>query len=41
MVEYLIIAAALFISWNFVAIVKDSLVSHQAEYTWSLSQPNL
>ena len=40
-VEYLLVAAAIFIAWNFVAIVKDGLTSHQAEYTWSISQPNI
>lgn len=40
-VEYLIVIAALFLTWNFVSIVKDALITHQAEYTWSLSQPDI
>jgi len=39
--EYLLVAAAIFVAWNFVAVVKDGLTSHQAEYTWSISQPNI
>ncbi len=40
-VEYLLIAAAIFITWNFVDDVKKGLSTHQAEYTWSISQPNI
>lgn len=41
LVEYLIVAAAIFIAWNIVDLVRDSLVEHQSEYTWSISQSNL
>ena len=41
LVEYLLVAAALFVAWNFVGIVKDGLTSHQAEYTWSIAQPHI
>ena len=41
LVEYLLVAAAIFIAWNFVGIVKNGLTSHQAEYTWSISQPQI
>jgi len=40
-IEYLMVAAAIFIAWNFVAKVKVGLTSHQAEYTWSISQPHI
>jgi len=41
LVEYALVATAIFIAWNFVAIVKDGFTSHQAEYTWSISQPHI
>jgi len=40
-IEYLFVAAAIFIAWNFVGIVKTGFTDHQAEYTWSISQPHI
>ncbi len=39
--EYLLVAAAIFVAWSVVAKVKTGLTNHQAEYTWSISQPNI
>jgi len=40
-VEYLVVAAAIFIAWSFVGVFKDGISNHQEEYTWSISQPNI
>jgi len=40
-VEYLLVAAAIVVTWSFVDKVKDGLTSHQAEYTWAIAQPQI
>lgn len=41
LIEYIIVAMAIFIAWDIVDLVRDSLAEHQSEYTWSISQSNL
>lgn len=40
-IEYLVVAAAVFIAWSFVDNVKKGLTNHQVEYTWAISQPQI
>ena len=41
LVEYIVVAAAVFIAWSFVSVVQKGFTEHQAEYTWSISQPHI
>jgi len=41
LIEYIVVGAAVFIAWNFVSVVKTGFIEHQAEYTWSISQPHI
>ena len=39
LIEYIIVAMAIFIAWDIVDLVKDGMTQHHDKYVWSISQP--